>query len=604
MATRTRKGVGRFSPGGASREAPPLIGVGSVLLALLPAIAAAEPVLWRLEEGIVRPGPRAEDRLMPMGSLLKPFVARAWARAHPGAEPPVVRCERDSGCWLPSGHGGVGLVRGLSLSCNTYFRALAADTPEAVLADTLGAEGFAVPRPVSPEAAIGLVDDTGGVVARPGAVLRAYVRLVSAPWETGEEVRGAVLAGLRESALTGTASGIGRRGFRAKTGTVPALDGRPLATSGWVVAVDDSGWAVLALLPRGTGREAARALAAPLARLRPGSTPHTHTTGTARTADARVRVGLLEALRPREVVARNVGRAPAASSRGFVGPDARIALEPGDRLDESLWELSLPGRRFHRHVQAAVVVEGGPDGELRLRARMSRPEYVAGVLAAEFPEGDPERRVALGAAILRFLEAGPRHGTTDVCDQTHCAWFVGRGPRVSWPTPRTPVLLARGPGTEVPILDGPTWSRIERESRREGPRFFTGHCGGAPLSAHAVWGGGDRRVWRCDRHGPQDRASWARDWTDRALGRAFGAAVADLVVDQSDGVWRLRARTVEGERGLSYDQVHRLLAPVLGWDALPSPADRVRRVSGGFRAEGRGRGHRVGLCLGREAESE
>ena len=52
-------------------------------------------------------------------------------------------------------------------------------------------------------------------------------------------------------------------------------------------------------------------------------------------------------------------------------------------------------------------------------------------------------------------------------------------------------------------------------------------------------------------------------------------------------------RTVD----LLYDDLHRLLAPLLGWDALPSPPDAFERAAGGFHARGRGRGHRVGLCL-------
>ncbi len=583
------------------------------LLAVLPlarGLAAEEPVLWTLENGTVRARPGAEPGPLAVGSLLKPFVAKAWAHAHPGVPPPVERCERASGCWRPAGHGSAGLTRALAVSCNAYFKKMAAETPAAVLESTLRAEGFSVPSPLTPEAAIGLGSEDGAVAARPEAILRAYARLVAAPWTEGEEVRRAVLAGLRDGAARGTASGLGRRGFWAKTGTVPALDGRPLLTSGWAVAVDDSGWAVLALLRNGTGREAAAALAGPLARLRPGSAPDRARSGSAPAvaltlaprdlADVRVRIGLLDALGPRTVTARNLAAAPSGSSRGFVGPQASLLLRPGDRLEESRWELALPGRRFLRRVAGTLAVEAGPAGALRLRAELRPEEYVAGVLAAELPEGDRERRVALGAAILRFLADGPRHGTYDVCDQTHCAWFVGRGPRVLWPAPQTPVLLARGPGGEEQelVLDGATWARIRAEGQRDGPRLFTAHCGGDPLSAHFVWGNGDRRASRCDRHGPADSKPWSRLWSDPDLARAFEAPVARLDLTNIDGVWTLRVGTAGGDRSLRYDEAHRRLAAVLGWDALPSPANGIFRTAGGFRAEGVGRGHRVGLCLG------
>jgi hypothetical protein len=71
----------------------------------------------------------------------------------------------------------------------------------------------------------------------------------------------------------------------------------------------------------------------------------------------------------------------------------------------------------------------------------------------------------------------------------------------------------------------------------------------------------------------------------------------ELQVDDRGGTWNLHVATADGTRRLRFDQVHRALAGVLGWSALPSPARRVRRVPGGWEAEGVGLGHRVGLCL-------
>jgi len=68
-------------------------------------------------------------------------------------------------------------------------------------------------------------------------------------------------------------------------------------------------------------------------------------------------------------------------------------------------------------------------------------------------------------------------------------------------------------------------------------------------------------------------------------------------VGRAEGVWVLRVRAGPLTRSYRYDQAHRLLARVLGWGALPSPADTVDPVPGGFRAEGVGLGHRVGLSL-------
>jgi hypothetical protein len=73
-------------------------------------------------------------------------------------------------------------------------------------------------------------------------------------------------------------------------------------------------------------------------------------------------------------------------------------------------------------------------------------------------------------------------------------------------------------------------------------------------------------------------------------------------VRYDDGVWGLEIETGEGgPRVLHYDEAHRALAAVLGWASLPSPADRAFPLANGWRAEGVGLGHRVGLCLGPEA---
>jgi hypothetical protein len=246
-----------------------------------------------------------------------------------------------------------------------------------------------------------------------------------------------------------------------------------------------------------------------------------------------------------------------------------------------------------------VRADAGPGGGvLRLVADVTPDEYVAGVLLAELPDGEPSLRQDLAAAVLRFVAAGPRHEAADVCDRTHCAWFVGRGPRVLWPTPVAPVLL-REPGREPPLpapaFDEATWSAVVAASRQAGPRQWSSHCGGAPLSAHFVWGSDDRRVWSCPRHaGPS--ASWTRDWPAAALARAFGGRVLSLDVE-ADDVWSLRVRTERGLEGFRFDDARRRLAAALGGEPLPSPATRVSRVTDGFRAEGVGRGHRVGLCL-------
>lgn len=542
----------------------------------LPAGAAPQPLqVWRLGG---RDGPAR-----PVGSLQKPFVLEAWARAHPGLRPAAFTCTRASRCWLPAGHGRLELARATAVSCNAYFLELARATPPELLARVLRERGFVVAEPLSAEAAVGLVslEAPGEVAVAPQALMSAYASLARQPWSEGEGLRQELLAGLREAALTGTASGLGQRGYLAKTGTVPALDGQPLATSGWAVALDEAGFGALALLPRGTGREAARELGTLLPRLRSGGSA-TAEPEVPRADEVRVR--LLEALPRAGLVVRHLEAHPVATSAGFVGPGAQLRLSEGLAASAATWQLLLPRLGFERRVPGRLAQRAG-----RLVATMTARQWLAGVLQGESPA--PDLRLAAAAALLRFLARGPRHADADVCDSTHCAYFVGAGPRLEWSDPRR----AR-PLPDLPPLDDAEWARAQALARQPGPALITSHCGGQPLSELYVWGRGSREAPACPRH-PGPAAAWRRSWPAEALARAFGGRVADVRVDDSSGTWQLAVEAAPGRSRLSFDEAHRRLSVALGWDALPSPASRVVRAGPGFEAQGVGRGHRVGLCL-------
>jgi hypothetical protein len=234
---------------------------------------------------------------------------------------------------------------------------------------------------------------------------------------------------------------------------------------------------------------------------------------------------------------------------------------------------------------------------LSVVATVDRREYVDGILLAELPTGADALREALAAAALRFVEHGPRHEGFDVCDTTHCAWFVGRGPRVTWVRPTEAVLAQPIAFQRRPLRDD-QWLRVSAAANLDGPSSWTGHCGGAPLSPHALWGNGDRRVTPCPRHGGVACRPWRRTWSRAEVGRVFGPEVENVTVEWPDGVWTLVLATASGRRELHYDDAHRALAGVAGWAALPSPADRVVATAAGWVAEGVGLGHRVGVCLG------
>ena len=522
---------------------------------------------------------------MAVGSLQKPWVAQAWAQSHPGAPSPRFPCAPGSGCWLRSGHGELGLTKALAVSCNTYFLALARATPLPDLASALGAAGFA-PVPPTPEDAIGL---KGTLAIQPSALLASYRNLLLEPWAVGEPVRREVLDGLRDCALTGTASGLAHRGFWAKTGTVPAPDGDPRRTCGVCLAMDDTGWVLLGRLRPGTGRETASALAFPLDRLRPDATRRSGFAPRATPPSAlpaTVRVRMFQLLPHRRFQVRNLGPEPAPMGPGFLGPGSTRELLPGAPAGPGLLELTAPGLKRRLYGSVALTASG-------ILATVPLREYVSGVLAGELPEDAPGLRVALGAAVLRFLARGPRHNGAEVCDATHCAYFVGRGPRLRWSRADHAEELPEA----APVLGDADWAASQELARLPGPDQWTGHCGGQPLSPMALWGSGSSLAPPCPRH-PAAADPWVRTWSSQALAKAFGAEVERMAAGLEAGVWTLTLWQNGAPRRLRYDEAHRLVAAVLGWDALPSPADQVESTPGGFRLRGHGHGHRVGLCLG------
>jgi hypothetical protein len=561
-------------------------------------VIAATLLVFRLAGETVSPAAEAAVA-RPVGSLQKPWVLAAWAEAHPDERPPSLDCTAASRCWRPSGHGRVDLSRAFADSCNAYFLALARATPAALRARALEAAGFEVPVPLSPEAAVGLGPLDALPRIAPDRLLRAYRDLLTRPWPARDELRVALVDGMRAAALDGTGASLGLRGRLVKTGTVPALDGRADATSGWALAATGDGASLaLALLSDGTGASAAAALGRDISTSR--RSPGEAGPKDDRRGDGAVRIRILEALRPAEVGVANAGSAPVRirsdlSGSSWLGPGASTEAAPGLRIGPARLRLAVPAYGLVRFVHGTLEVSGRP-GALRLVLCVSPRDWVEGVLLGELRGAAPELREELGAAALRFLRSGRRHGREDVCDATHCAVFAGLGPLVRWVTPRRAEVESEGFSSAAPVLDDRAWNRVLERASGPGPAAFTGHCGGAPLSPREVWGSGSREQAPCPRHGPSDHAGWERLLPASALEAAFGPVV-EMSALTADGVRKTRVRTPARTLDLLYDDLHRRLAAALGWDALPSPPDSFARTPGGWLAQGRGRGHRVGLCL-------
>ncbi|HMM36516.1 MAG TPA: hypothetical protein PKA62_17540, partial [Thermoanaerobaculia bacterium] len=213
-----------------------------------------------------------------------------------------------------------------------------------------------------------------------------------------------------------------------KTGTVPALDGRPLATSGWALAATPGGESLaLALLPDGTGARAAELLGEELA---PGAgRSSARASRVARLPPTHVRVRLLSTLRPESIRVTNAGSGPARLRRRgdrdtWLGPGAGVEAEPGLEAGPGLLRLDAAPHGLARFYQGILEVFGTKSAP-RLVLSTTVREWVDGVLRGELGGRTPELRQELAAAALRYLRAGARHGADHLCDTTHCAVFAG-----------------------------------------------------------------------------------------------------------------------------------------------------------------------------------
>ena len=153
-------------------------------------------------------GPEAE---IPVGSLMKPFLAVAYGRTHESF--PVLRCTGKKTCWLPRGHGTLRVSEAIALSCNSYFQQLIAQ----------GGRHF---RPALENLHLRPSSDSDGeaslTMASPLLLARAYLELTR---RSREPAVSQILQGMAISAQRGTAKAMAAElhgvSALAKTGTSP-----------------------------------------------------------------------------------------------------------------------------------------------------------------------------------------------------------------------------------------------------------------------------------------------------------------------------------------------------------------------------------------------
>jgi hypothetical protein len=252
------------------------------------------------------------------------------------------------------------------------------------------------------------------------------------------------------------------------------------------------------------------------------------------------------------------------------------------------------------------VVRGGLDARDGRHPVLtaSLRDWVEGVLRSEGRGLSPDRVAEFVPVVLRFLQRGTRHGSEDVCDLSHCALFSGFGPPVAWARPdlavpeSAPAPRGRAFEPELLLTDA-VWTAAVEASADPGASLWSANCGGRPLTEREVWGSGTSEAFPCDRAARHGAApAWARVVPGETLTSVFGRKVLSLEAIERNGVRKMAVTFADGSLELLWDDLHRRLARLAGWDTLPSPPDSWSAVGTGWKAVGRGSGHRVGYCLG------
>lgn len=186
---------------------------------------------------------------VPMGSLDKPFAALAYAETHDDRFPSHTCRGTADGCWRPRGHGTLDLPSAIALSCNAYFRTLAADLNANEVSATAKRFGLESPAPDTSGAALaGLGGDWR---TSPQHMASAYLELLQ---HRHEPAVAQLLDGMAMSARFGTAAEIDRalpfKAALAKTGTAPCTHSHRAPGDGFTVAMFPSDAPKVLLLVR------------------------------------------------------------------------------------------------------------------------------------------------------------------------------------------------------------------------------------------------------------------------------------------------------------------------------------------------------------------
>jgi len=202
--------------------------------------------------------PEAEKEA-PVGSLIKPFLAVAYGQTHESF--PEYHCYGKTTCWLPRGHGAIGISQAIAVSCNSYFHQLLVAAKPGFAEPTLESFGLNTRDNLGHDQ-VDWFEQGHGWRAPPILLARAYLELEH---RGREKAVAPALSGMALSARTGTASAVSIElhdwPVLAKTGTAPCIHKKHAPGDGLALIMSPADHPRLVLLVRVHGKPGAAAAA-------------------------------------------------------------------------------------------------------------------------------------------------------------------------------------------------------------------------------------------------------------------------------------------------------------------------------------------------------
>jgi stage II sporulation protein D (peptidoglycan lytic transglycosylase) len=255
-------------------------------------------------------------------------------------------------------------------------------------------------------------------------------------------------------------------------------------------------------------------------------------------------------------------------------------------------------------AQSSALQRAAGGSQIALRIGFARPGggytvetipleiYIARVLAGEAARDSPPAALeALAITIRTFAIANlGRHRADDfdLCDETHC--------QVVRNATATTTRAAQVTAGQILTRDGVAASV-----------FYSASCGGRTEIPSNVWPGADDPAYlpTAADEACEGAPHWEAELSGADLLRAFKAAgfrgnrlrnIRIASRNSSDRVARLRLDGLTPNE-ISGQDLRVVVGRTLGWQHIKSAAFELRQVSSGYRFEGHGSGHGVGLCV-------